>query len=76
MTTDEDLDITARLILMEQRDYKVRSLARFVQEMRKHFPSADTLELIPFWKKYMGMDGRVAPTHDLDTGKRLSQTRL
>lgn len=78
MPTEEEIDETARLLLMAQRDKGERSLFQFIRSLREYYPELvdadnklNNVLPVQIWKKYMGMDGRVFPTHDLDTGKRI-----
>lgn len=68
VATIYDMDETARLILM---DLPSRSMVAFAGRLREYHPEASVLDLQAIWEKYMGMDGRRAPTHDLETGNRL-----
>lgn len=62
------LEDTARLVLM---DLSSRSGGAFVRETRDYHPEASLDDLQYIWEKYMGLDGRSQPTHDLQTGNRL-----
>lgn len=67
----EELDDTARLILMEMVDVGDRSLIRFHHRLGVEGVDPLTVTLSgALWAKYMGYDGRSLPTHDLWTGRR------
>lgn len=70
---------TARVIMLEMIEkQEVRSMIVLRRRMFEEFPElappphADfNLWLIHTWKKYLGLDDRVLPTHDLSSGKPL-----
>lgn len=67
---DEEI---ARLVLMELRDKGQRSLILFGRRWQAEQPNARiTAEVArSTWRKYMGFDNRVFPTHDIDSGERI-----
>lgn len=67
---NESEEETARLILIEQEELGNRSAGEYIRSMREYHPGLSTVELQHVWEKYMGMDGRKLPTHDLYTGER------
>jgi hypothetical protein len=66
MTTPEDLDETARIILMD--DPPPTSITQFRNRLRDEHPTATLLEIAELWRMYRGWDTRPA-THDIETGK-------
>lgn len=70
--TAEELDETARIILMEMHSEKIRRSAYiFIKRLRSHHASCSLMEAYDLWTKYMGADGRIGPTHDFETGRRI-----
>lgn len=63
---DDDLDDTARLILMEKPDCSMREFA----DMLRREAFASLTEIGQLWRRYRGFDGRIMPTHDVQTGAR------
>jgi len=64
-----DYDETARLVLMLNPD---TDLGRFARQLRvEHGNDLSIQYIAAMWKKYRGFDGREAPTHNYETGKRL-----
>lgn len=72
MGNEVDHDETARLVLMQLVENENVSFMSFTKKMREHytraFPLATCKEL---YEKYIGFDGRVPPTHNLQTGEPL-----
>lgn len=66
----DDLDDTARLILMDQPDISAPFLR---QALRTEGFNTSLEEFLPLWTKYRGTRGRSGrrPTHDIETGERL-----
>jgi hypothetical protein len=67
-----DLEETARLILME--DDAPTGLVAFRRRLQENTSDPDQVgiyETKTLWTRYRGFDGRVAPTHDVETGRRL-----
>ena len=62
--TKQDIDETARLILMDEpggsRD--------FLGAMRREIPGVELVEILELWRKYRGLDSQ-PPTHDIQTGR-------
>lgn len=69
-TVREDMDETARLILMDG----VSGLIEFSMKMQEAHPGLPTAgtTILSLYKKYCGFDGRSFPTHSIETGERLS----
>lgn len=63
-------DETARVVLMDMREDKtiLVTLLNFAGPMRKAHPEITINEIAALWTKYMGFDGRVLPTHVIETG--------
>lgn len=66
--TYQDIDETARLVLMS--DARVGYMA-FAEAMRDEHPGIPLAPIYDLWGKYRGWDGRTLPTHDIETGARL-----
>lgn len=63
---------TGALILQEMHkcygdDIRLLHFRHFFKEVH---PEATVLQISKVWERYMGFDGRVAPTHDYRTGNR------
>jgi hypothetical protein len=67
-STMDSLDDTARIILMESPSISFLKFSKLCREAEGKTPIED-LSLV--WRKYRGLDGRIAPTHDIETGKPL-----
>lgn len=67
MSHEEDLDDTARLVLMDTPGI---SFSKFVMAVRKT-NAVDLMSAQTLFTKYRGWDGRRFPTHSIETGKRL-----
>lgn len=65
-------DETARVILMQMMDDGQRSFVWFVSALREETGRMVTgIEAQQVWDQYMGRDGLVSPTHNIETGERL-----
>lgn len=66
----QDVDETARLILMEKPNI---TLINFAQKLKELHPDlVDRVSVgAALWGKYRGFDGRSRPTHDFWTGERI-----
>lgn len=65
---EEVMDDTARLIILEN---PAIGLKQFRSEFVHIHPNA-TLEQVTFYyKRYLGFDNRIQPTHDYATGNRI-----
>lgn len=64
MSDMDDLDLTARLVLMDRPGI---SFGDFVEAVRAH-RHAFLMDLQKAYARYCGWDGRVMPTHDIETG--------
>lgn len=62
--TSEELDETARLVLMDEPSGPVD----FARALRSVIPDTTVQEVAALWAKYRGLDGRSLPTHDYLTG--------
>lgn len=71
MATIYDIEESARIVLMEMFERHIRSMTWYVTRIRDVHPDAEILDLNELWDKYMGREGRVSPTHDLETGEML-----
>ena len=78
--TDEEVDDTVRLILMEfySADMKAGNPYRtfgpidFKHRLEEELDeTVSALELARYWKKYVGFDGREKPTHNFVTGEAI-----
>ena len=68
--TAEEMDETARLVLMDMAKHE--GFLVFSRKMRDEIPNMPALELQHYYQKYRGFD-RIQPTHDLGTGLPLSR---
>ena len=78
-THKDDVDETARLVLMELESTATPSrmslrparpdFMSFATMLRKVHPILTIVEVGNLWGKYMGWDGRSLPTHDYLTGQ-------
>jgi hypothetical protein len=68
-TIPQDIDDTARLLLMEQPDLDLIALHRALQSEGCQVSPVIVSDL---WTKYRGWDGRTLPTHSVETGRRIN----
>jgi hypothetical protein len=68
MTTTNEKDDTARLVLMDMD--KHHGFIDFARRMREELPGMTSLDLQYYYRKYRGLD-RQPPTHNVETGARL-----
>lgn len=65
--TAQDIDETARLILMDgvSRMYELK------RQLEEYYPGVTfgVEGISAIWAKYVGFDGRVMPTHSVETGE-------
>lgn len=64
--TDDEIDETARLILMESPHC---SLMEFARALRENCGPLGLVEIGAAWRRYRWFDG--GPTHDVVTGERI-----
>ena len=65
--TAAELDETARIILLDEPS----GPKEFFDALRAEVPDVSIPDGMGLWSKYRGMDGRVWPTHDIATGRRI-----
>lgn len=68
-TIPQDIDDTARLLLMERPDLDLIALHRALHAEGCPVTPAIVSDL---WTRYRGWDGRTLPTHSVETGRRIN----
>lgn len=67
-----DVEESACLVLLDLHEEHSRPrVIQFAHAIREIHPGTSALDISTLWTKFMGMDGRVLPTHDFRTGNRL-----
>lgn len=70
MATREEVEETARLILMDNPS----GPKEFASLLRAEFEPENMIAIetiAELWRKYRGMDGHIRPTHSIETGLAL-----
>lgn len=67
---EQELNETARLILMEEPSITFRS---FGLKLRTEMGGVGLREMGEMWTRYRGWDGRTGPTHNVETGERIAR---
>lgn len=70
MKFNPEYDETARIVLLDMREDKtiLITMLNFAGPMRIAHPEITITEIATLWTRYMGFDGRVLPTHVIETG--------